>query len=412
MTMIRRATHKTAGTVPVKEAPRSVSSPGSSACFGPASLRIVFALAAAMAVGCVDRAPASSDPSAPPVHAEQATLVSWTPRSTATAEILAARESLLRAEIPGRIVAVHVESGDRVDKGQVLLRLDVVRTSSAVAAAGAAVAESKARFEQAQRELSRTEKLVKAGGLADQELDDARNELRVASAVLDASRADARLARRGLTEAIIRAPFAGTIVERYVELGEYLAAGNELVRVADTSVLKARVLLDPRESLGLEVGANAVVEAFARPNERFEARVVRVGDVIDPETRRLPAEVELADTGGRLLPGLVARFSVETGPPQRSVTLPRRAIFARFGRQHVYVIEDGIARRREVVVGPGRDGRTEIRDGLHEGEWVITDGVMRVVDGAPVRRVPLAHPQSPRPRSDRDPGSSPRAEAP
>ncbi|MEM7135156.1 MAG: efflux RND transporter periplasmic adaptor subunit [Myxococcota bacterium] len=346
------------------------------------------------------------------MHAERAAITTVVPESIATAEILALRESLLRAEVPGRVVAVRVEAGDSVEKGDVLVRLDVVRTESAVAAAGASVAQSKARFEQAQREFARTEVLVKAGGLADQALDDARNELRVTSAVLDASRADARLARRGLTEAVIRAPFSGTIVERHVELGEYLAPGNDLVRIADTSVLKARVLLDPREALGLSVGAKAIVEAFARPGERFAGRVVRVGKVIDPDTRRLPADVELDDTEGRLLPGLVGRFWIATGPPQPWVTLPRRAIFERFGRRHVYVIEDGIARRREVSLGAQRDGRAQIRDGVRAGEWVVTDGMMRVVDGAPIRRVPATHPQSPRPRDDSLSGSSRRADSP
>ena len=164
--------------------------------------------------------------------------------------------------------------------------------------------------------------------------------------------------------------------------------------MADTSALKARVLLDPREVLGLQPGANVSVEAFARPNELFAGEVTRVGDVIDPDTRRLPAEIELADPKGRLLPGLVARFSVETGPATKAITLPRRAVFERFGREHVYVIEDGIARRREVTIGPVREGRAEVHDGVLHGEWVIVDGVSRVVDGTPVRQMPVERPHA------------------
>ena len=330
--------------------------------------------------------------------------------STATAEILAARESHLRAEISGRVVGLYVDAGDRIEDGQVLLRLDAVRTSSTVAAARAEVAQSKARFEQAKRELDRTKKLVKTGGLAEQDLDDARDELQLASAALDASRANASLARRGLSEAVIRAPFSGTVVERDVEVGEFVAPGNALVTVADTSVLKARALLDPREALDLEIGANAFAEAFARPGEVFTGRVVRVGDVIDPDTRRLPVEIELHDTKGRLRPGLVARFSVETGTPERSVMLPLRAVFERFGREHVYVIEDGIAHRREVVLGPVREGRAEIREGLLEGELVITKGVTRVVDGAPVRRVPVERANTPGPGTETNEPSTPSPE--
>ena len=339
-------------------------------------------------VGCAERAPASSEPAAPPVHAARVSLQPVIPLSTATAEILAARESNLRAETSGRVVALYVEAGDRIEDGQVLLRLDVGRTSSAVQAAQAEVAQSNARFQQAKRELERTEKLVRSGGLAEQRLDDAKDTFRLASAARDAARAEARLARRGLTEAVIRAPFGGTVVERTVEVGEYVAPGNPLLTIADTSLLKARVLLDPREALDVDVGANAFVEAYARPGEEFRGRVVRVGEVIDPRTRRLRVEIELEDTKGRLRPGLVARFSVETGKPEQTVQLPLRAVFERFGRQHVYVIEDGIARRREVRIGPVREGLAEIRDGLRAKELVIVAGVTRVVDGAPVRLVP------------------------
>ena len=311
------------------------------------------------------------------------------PTSVATAEILANRHSNLRSETAGRVVDVLVEAGDRVDEGQVLLRLDVGRPASAAQAANAAVAQSDARLTQAARELERTKKLVRTGGLPEQRLDDAQDAVRLASAARDAARAEARLARRGLTDAVVRAPFSGTVVERMVELGEYLAPGSPMLSIADTSRLKARVLLDPREAIDVTVGAEVGISVYARPGEAFSGKVVRVGEVIDPRTRRLAVEVELDEHGERLRPGLVAKFEVVTGEPKLEIRVPLDGVFERFGSQHLYVIEDGIARRRAIELGTVGAGFAEVVQGVEPGEMVVVKGVTRVVDGSKVQVVPL-----------------------
>jgi RND family efflux transporter MFP subunit len=285
-----------------------------------------------------------------------------------------------------------VEAGDRVEEGAVLVRLDVGRPASAVQAAEAAVAQSEARLDQAKRELQRTKKLVQTGGLPEQRLDDAEDAVLLASAARDAALAEARLARRGLTEAVVRAPFSGTVVERSVELGEFLAPASPLLTLADTSLLKARVLLDPREALDIAIGAPASVSVFARPDEEFSGKVVRVGEVVDPRTRRLPVEIELEPHRDRLRPGLVARFSVQTAEPRMVIRVPLAGVFERFGTLYVYVVEDDVARRRSVSLGEIRAGHAEVLDGIAEGDLVISDGVTRVVDGSEVHVVPEGEP--------------------
>jgi membrane fusion protein (multidrug efflux system) len=356
------------------------------------SLSLSAAAAAAAGIGCTGTAPAAVEAPPPPVHAATIEPEAVTPISTATAEILANRQSNMRSETAGRVVDVLVEAGDRAEEGQVLLRLDVGRPASAAQAANAAVAQSQARLSQAEREQARTKKLVQTGGLPEQRLDDAEDAVRLAWAARDAARAEARLARRGLTDAVVRAPFGGTIVERAVELGEYLAPGSPLLTLADTSLLKARVLLDPREAIDVSVGSKAVISVYARPGEVFAGKVVRVGEVIDPRTRRLPVEIEIDDHDGRLRPGLVARFAVETGEPKMVIRVPLEGVFERFGSQHVYVIEDGIAQRRTVVLGLVGAGFAEVTEGIEPGETVVIKGVNRVVDGSKVQVVPAEEP--------------------
>lgn len=346
-------------------------------------------LVVSTAAGCTGTAPAATEAPPPPVHAQEVSPEPMTPQSTATAEILANRQSNMRSETAGRVVDVLIEVGDRVEHGQVLVRLDVGRSASAAQAANAAVAQSNARLDQAQRELDRTKKLVRTGGLPEQRLDDAEDAVRLALAARDAARAEARLARRGVTDAEVRAPFGGTIVERIVELGEYVAPGSPLLTLADTSLLKARALLDPREALDVSVGSPVSISVYARPGETFSGEVARVGEVIDPRTRRLPVEIELADDGGRLRPGLVAKFTVQTGEPRMALRVPLEGVFERFGSQHVYVVVDGIAHRRAVTLGQIRGGLAEVIHGVEEGDLVVTKGVTRVVDESKVLIVPL-----------------------
>lgn len=372
-------------------------------CFSMlAGFVVVVVVVVVAAAGCTATAPAATEPPPPPVYAATITPEAVTPTSVATAEILANRQSNMSSETAGRVVEVGVEAGDRVQEGQVLLRLDVGRPASAAQAANAAVAQSEARLTQAKRELERTKKLVRTGGLPEQRLDDAQDAVRLASAARDAARAEARLARRGLTDAVIRAPFAGTVVDRMVELGEYLAPGSPLLSLADTSLLKARVLLDPREAIDVKVGAPATISVYARPGEVFTGNVVRVGEVIDPRTRRLPVEIELDEHDGRLRPGLVAKFEVITAEPRQEIRVALDGVFERFGSQHVYVIEDGIARRRAIELGSVRAGFAEVSSGLEPGEIVVVKGVTRVVDGSKVQVV--------LPDSSSDPAMEPSSE--
>jgi RND family efflux transporter MFP subunit len=172
--------------------------------------------------------------------------------------------------------------------------------------------------------------------------------------------------------------------------------------LADTSLLKARVLLDPREALDVSVGSQAEVSVYARPGETFGAKVVRVGEVIDPRTRRLPVEVELDDHDGRLRPGLVAKFSVQTGPPKTVIQVPIDGVFERFGSQQVYVVEGSTAHRRPIVLGPLRAGFAEVVDGIEPGERVVSEGVTRVVDGSEVNVVPAETASAPIDERSRD----------
>lgn len=338
-------------------------------------------------VGCEPEVVEVAEAPPPPVRVEAVPVESLRPTAVATAEIRAQRSATLRAETAGRVLAVEFETGQHIEQGDVIARLDVGRTQVALQAAAAGVAQTEARLAQAERQRATAASLVGAGGMPQQALDDAEDTVRLAQAALDAAQAQRRVTRRGLTEAVLRAPFSGTAVEKRVEVGEYVAPGTPIALLADVAHLEARLLLDPRRALDVAVGAAVDIRVHARPEERFVGHVLRVSEVVDGRTRRLPVEVAVLDPDHRLRPGLVARFTVETGEPRSAVTVSASAIFERFARQQVYVVEGGVAHRRAVELGRVGARRAEVVSGLRQGESVVVAGLDRVVDGRSVNVV-------------------------
>ena len=350
----------------------------------------------ALLAGACEEPPAETPPvPPPPVHVVEVRAEQVTPTAEGVATLEAARDATLRAEAPGRVVEVAAEPGQRVEAGDVLVRLDVGRTTVALQAASAQGAQAEARVAQAEREAELARRLVASGGAPERRGDDAEDAVRLARAALDAAQAQTRLTRRGLTEAVVRAPFPGTVAERFVEVGEYVGPGAPVAQVVDTSHLEARVLLDPRRALDVPIGARARVHAFARPEEVFEAEVERVGEVVDPRSRRLPVELRVDDPERRLRPGLAARFVVETGAPEEHLVLADGAVFERFGQRHVYVVDgEGVAERRAVELGPATGERLTVLGGVEAGERVVVEGVDRVVHQRPVQIVEQAAEQA------------------
>lgn len=347
---------------------------------------LLVAASLLLLVSCDDKPAEVAKAADPPVYIEEPALLTIQETVTATAAIEAKRTANLRAEAPGRIVEVRVDAGAFVKAGDILVRLDVGRAALAVQAAQAQVQQANAAVTQAQRERELAVKLVAGGGAASRRADDAKDAERMAKAALAAAKAGSRGARRGFKDAVVRAPFDGTIVRRMAEVGEYVGPGTPIAMLADLSALKATTMLDPKAALDVAVGAKVNITTHAREDESFEGRVSRVSDIVDPRTRRLPVEVEVLDPQHRLRPGLVARFSVHTDAPRTALSVDESAIFERFGQRYVYTVTgESIAKRIVIEPGYSQDGRVEIRRGVSPSDRIIVGGIDRVVHDSGVK---------------------------
>jgi RND family efflux transporter MFP subunit len=308
------------------------------------------------------------------------------------AGVLEPRRSVaLFAETRGAVIEVGAEELDRVTAGQVLVRVDPLLATVALERAEAAVTRTESELALARSNLARRKSLSERGVASDADLEDAESAAKVAAAGLRDARAERLRARDDLTKKTVASPFAGVLRTFSVEVGEYLNEGQKLGELLDLTSARATLGLSDREIVAVRGGQPVEVRVEAYPGEVFEGRIIRVGAAADTETGRFPIEVEVENSHGRLLPGMVTRVLLDFGEPVSRRLLPREATLDEFGLRFVWAIEReagaDIARRRRVEVRPlpFRPGVFELVSGLPAGARIAVSDIRQLRDGEPVR---------------------------
>jgi membrane fusion protein (multidrug efflux system) len=341
-------------------------------------LRLVLASTLAAAAGCGGGESAAGEPAAPAEEriAQVRTIVleprAVVDRTSLPADLLPVRRATLAAEVGGAVESVGVELGAPVAAGQVLATIDERSLAQAVA-------EAEAWLRQAELQLERARNLFERRAVTKAQLLDAVTNHDVAQARL----AGARLT---LDKARVRAPWAGRIAERHVETGDFVAPGAPLFGLVDASRLKVRAPARAADVPFLEVGREVAVRIDGWREEPLRARIERLGAELDPETRTLEVEAEIANRDGRLRPGLLARLEVPRRTLAAALVVPQSALIELEGGKAVFVVENGRAARRPVRLGPVI-GEEVVLEGLAPGTRVVVEGQQSVTDGQRVEEV-------------------------
>lgn len=296
--------------------------------------------------------------------------------------VVAWQELVVGAEAGGlRVIEVAVEEGDRVARGQLLVRLEDSVLKAQRDAAEANVQEAEAALRVARQDLLRSEELSRGQIAARQTLEQREAAARQAEARLAASRARRDEAAARLSQARVVAPTDGTVSRRTALLGAVVPAGQELVRL----IRDDRVELDARvPELDLAAVAPGQRVRVVHGEREVEARVRAVAPVVAAETRLGVVHVALPPDSG-LRPGMFARGEIQT-EAATAVTVPQDALVFREGRPAVFVLsgEDRVA-LRPVAAGRRREGVVEVLEGLAAGERVVVAGAGFLSDGDRVR---------------------------
>jgi len=291
------------------------------------------------------------------------------------------RTARLAAPVAGRVAELLVRVGDRVDADSPLVAIDSPDVKSAQA--DYVRAESDARLTK--KGADRAERLHAVAAIAEKDYQQAQEDARKAAAELD--RARAQLERLHLrpgesaTRYLLRAPFAGTVVERRAAVGMETGAdsGEPLVIVSDLSRVRVNLRL-PERQLGLVQAGQPIgvrVDAYA---EDFPGTVAAIGDVIEDATRTIPVRCAVPNPNHLLKPAMFARVTLKAPPGRRLLVLPASALVSD-GRQFEVLVRgsDGRLERRHVDVGAEVGNNVQVLGGVRAGEEIVSEGALFAV---------------------------------
>jgi RND family efflux transporter MFP subunit len=320
--------------------------------------------------------------------------------------IVSRRETGLGFERTGTVVEMTVDEGDKVTKGQVLARLDT-RTLEAhrrelqadLAVSKASRAETQSRLDLALTTMKRRAELLKRNNVSQQAYDEARFEVdglrsALAANAAEIARADALLnsLEVDIEKSAIRASFDGTIIDRKVDEGAAVTGGAVVVQLSEDAVKEVRVGLPVQVARHLTPGETYEIEV---DGQTHPARLKALLTSLNPQTRTLPAILEVEDAGRRLRSGELAELKVAYRIKAEGFWLPITAIVGgRRGLWNAYALTDsdvpGLAKatRRELQMLYSDSTRAYVRGTLRDGERVVSGGLHRLVPGQLVKPAP------------------------
>jgi membrane fusion protein, multidrug efflux system len=273
-------------------------------------------------------------------------------------------------EVSGRVSEVLFSPGQRVEQGEVLLRLDSTSQSAEVRAAEATVAETRAA-------LRRQDLLRQNGTVAEAALEAARAAALRAEADLD-------LARAAMEDRTIRAPFSGVVGLSDLVTGSVVDSGTLVTTLDDPSVIEIAFSLPEQHLSRIRPGLPVTLTTNAWPDRRFEGEVAAVAPRIDAASRSLAVRARIANPDGALAGGMFMEVHL-TLDERRNPAVPELALIVEGPESFVYTFEAGQAKRVEVVTGATRESDVEIVEGLSDADTVIVSNLQSVEDGQPVQ---------------------------
>lgn len=327
----------------------------------------------------IQKAMASLSAPTQTVSAATATSQPWQSQIEAVGSLRAMNGADLALEASGIVDALRFNSGDDVEAGQTLLRL---RNDDDISKLRALEATA----DLAQVTYDRDQKQFKAQAVSQATLDtDAAN--------LKNARAQVAEQQALLDKKILKAPFAGRLGIRAVDLGQYLAAGTTIVTLQSLDPIYADFYLPQQALEQIRVGQTVTIKVDTYPGQTFSGQISAIEPKVDASSRNLQVRATLKNPGRKLLPGMYATVDIDVGEPQRYVTLPQTAIgFNPYGNT-VYIVDQVkdasgqtrlVARQTFVKTGPVRGDQIAVLDGVKEGETVVTAGQTKLRNGSAV----------------------------
>ena len=355
----------------------------------------------------------------------------------ATGSLAGDQQTDVAPQTSGKVIALGVDIGTHVKRGQMLVKLDDAELKLRVDQSLAQVEQAKASLRQAEekiglrpgqafdpnrvaevgaarvaldlaeKNLVRAEKLIESGDVSRSYYDQQRaqrdqlkqqyeaalaqarqNYAAVAVARTNVTNAEAQLAlaRKNLSYSIIPAPIDGFVAERTADLGEYVSPQQKVTTIVRINPLRIRIDIPEQSIPEVQVGQSVSVTTSAWPDKSFSGRIARIAPNVSATSRTLTVEAEIENLSGALKPGQFATVRILQPRPVPAVLVPSRAVVTEAGVSRVFVIKDGRAEQRVVQLGQAESDLVEIKTGVAADEQVATSNVEQLSDGVTVKQ--------------------------
>ncbi|HET7112900.1 MAG TPA: efflux RND transporter periplasmic adaptor subunit [Pyrinomonadaceae bacterium] len=355
----------------------------------------------------------------------------------ATGSLAGEQQTDVAPQTAGKVIAVGVEIGSPVRRGQMIIRLDDAELKLRVDQAAAQVEQAKAGVRQAEekiglrsgqsfdpnrvaevaaakvtlelaeKNLKRAEKLIESGDVSRSFYDDARARrdqlkeqyevqlaqarqnfagVQVARTNVANAEAALALARKNLSYANIPAPIDGFVAERTADLGEYVSPQQKVATIVRTNPLRIRIDIPEQAIPEVQVGQSVSITTSAWPDRNFSGRVARIAPSVSATSRTLTVEAEIENSSGVLKPGQFATVRILQQRAEPAVLVPARSVLTQAGVSRVFVIKDGHAEQRLVQMGQTEGDLIEIKNGVAADEQVATSNLEMLSDGIAVKQ--------------------------
>ncbi len=313
----------------------------------------------------------------------------WPATLTVIGTVAAIQGVTVSADLPGTIDKIHFESGQWVHEGDVLVELDTRQER-------AQLSNMEAQRDLAHINYERAQQLEKQGVISRSEYDTATAQQKTTDAQVGDTRA--AIARK-----TIRAPFTGVLGIRQVSLGQYLAAGQAIVSLESLDPIYVNFGVPQQETAHMAAGRLIRVTNGDLPGMQFSGRINALDSLINEQTRNIQVQALLTNKGNKLRPGMFVQVELPIGQPRTVVPLPASAInYAPYG-DSVFVVSEmkdakgntfrGV-RQQVVKIEGSRGDQVAVISGLNPGDEVVSAGVFRLRNGAPVQVNNTVKPQN------------------
>ena len=283
----------------------------------------------------------------------------------------AVNHATVSAQTSGRIAELPFDVNDYVEAGDVLMRFTDTEQKAALARAEAALQEANARLAEANQEFERFSKMIENNSVSQSRFDQSRANRDAAQARLNAARSGVETAKQQLEYTVIRAPYAGIVSKRHVELGELVSPGQPVI--SGLSLESLRVNVDVPQSMFHSVRTIGKAVVYV-DDERIAAESMTFFPVADSAANTFRVRVNLPDGAATLYPGIFIKVGFVVGETQR-LLVPREAVVRRSELSGIYVADGDDIALRQVRLGRKVGDSIEVLAGLGEGELVATDPV-------------------------------------